>query len=253
VVETFLAVRSLSVSFAMAGLRSGPFAGEVLDTLVRELAVVQGGIPLDELVDARRRFLAVLERPLSVGLSLGWETSFVQFGPPIVNDRVVMLPSCVTNRTGTRRGGDYLGPLLIPHVTVGKLREGMGRTRAGVDGVEWHVSGPSSPHPTWGTQVWDQSTRYIVPIEELVNDLSRHLLAHRCFERPLACRMCLDTASCRWVLEGGPALEVVRVFRAAIDSYGWTQHESCKTALLFSSKICSALCEVVCIYHCYWN
>ena len=215
----------------MSGLRSGSLAGEALETLRAELSVVNDGIPVDELQDARRRFPAVLERPQSVGLSLRWEDTFVQFGPAIVDERVVMLPSCVTNGTGTSRGGDYLGPLCVPHVTLGKFADGMGRIRAGDDGVEWHVSGPSTPHPQWGTAVWDQSTRHIVPIQQLVDDVSRELLAHRCFERPLPCRVRFESSSCRWVLDEGVAVDVCRVFREVLCGYGRTQHV-CKTALL---------------------
>ena len=227
----------------MSGLRSGSLAGEALETLRAELSVVNDGIPVDELQDARRRFLAVLERPQSVGLSLRWEDSFVQFGPAIVDERLVMVPSCVTNGTGTSRGGDYLGPLCVPHVTLGKFADGMGRIRAGDDGVEWHVSGPSTPHPQWGTAVWDQSTRHIVPIQQLVDDVSRELLAHRCFERPLPCRVRFESSSCRWVLDEGVAVDVCRVFREVLCGYGRTQH-ACKTALLSLVNL-SDVCEAV--------
>lgn len=93
-------------------------------------------IPADDLQSAGRRFLALMERPQSVGFSIGWIDPFVQLGPAFLDDRLVMLPSCVTNFAATLRGSDYLSPQVVPHVTLGKLAVGMGRVVGGASGLE---------------------------------------------------------------------------------------------------------------------
>jgi hypothetical protein len=146
----------------------------------------------------------------------------VQLGPAFLDDRLVMLPSCVTNVSATLRGSDYLSPQVVPHVTLGKLAVGMGRVVGGDSGLEWHVSGPSTVHPEWDTPVWSREIRHIVPIGQIVEDISRELLGHRCFVGPLPCRLHFESEACRWVLDAGVALDVCGVFRGALERYGWT-------------------------------
>ena len=206
----------------MASTRAAGIDGEQLASLRGDLRIAASAIPADDLQSARRRFLALLERPQSVGFSIGWIDTFVQLGPAFLDDRLVMLPSCVTNFSATLRGSDYLSPQVVPHVTLGKLAVGMGRVVGGDSGLEWHVSGPSTVHPEWDTPVWSREIRHIVPIGQIVEDISRELLGHRCFVGPLPCRLHFESEACRWVLDAGVALDVCGVFRGALERYGWT-------------------------------
>ena len=206
----------------MASTPAAGIDGEQLASLRGDLRMASSAIPVDDLHSAQRRFLALLERPMSVGFSIGWIDTFVQLGPAFLDDRLVMLPSCVTNFSATLRGSDYLSPQVVPHVTLGKLAVGMGRVVGGDFGLEWHVSGPSTVHPEWDTPVWSREIRHIVPIGQIVEDISRELLGHRCFVGPLPGRMHFDSEACRWVLDAGVALDVCGVFRGALERYGWT-------------------------------
>ena len=85
----------------MASTRVAGIDGEQLASLRGDLRIAASAIPADDLQSARRRFLALLERPQSVGFSIGWIDPFVQLGPAFLDDRLVMLPSCVTNFSAT--------------------------------------------------------------------------------------------------------------------------------------------------------
>ena len=90
----------------MVSTRAAGIEGEQLALLRGDLRNASAAIPADDLQSAGRRFLALLERPQSVGFSIGWIDPFVQLGPAILDDRLVMLPSCVTNFAATLRGSD---------------------------------------------------------------------------------------------------------------------------------------------------
>ena len=130
----------------MASPRAAGVDGEQLASLRGDLRIASSAIPADDLISAQRRFFALLERPMSVGFSIGWHETFLQLGPAFLDERFVMLPSCVTNFSATLRGSDYLSPQVVPHVTLGELDIGMGFAVGRGPGLEWHVSGPSMPH-----------------------------------------------------------------------------------------------------------
>lgn len=157
----------------MASTRVAGIDGEQLASLRGDLRIAASAIPADDLQSARGSFLALLERPQSVGFSIGWIDSFVQLGPALLDDRLVMLPSCVTNVSATSRGSDYLSPQVAPHVTLGKLAVGMGRVVGGDSGLEWHVSGPSTVHPEWGTPVWSREIAHCPHWPDCGGHLSR--------------------------------------------------------------------------------
>ena len=182
---------------------------EQLDVLRFALRAASSRIPLDDREDAERVFLQLLARPYSLGLSMGYITTFVLFGPPIADQRFVLFPACVTDRAASWRGTDFLSQQVIPHVTVGTFVEGMGRCFGAGDSLEWHVAEPFTFEEGTATPVWSRVTRFIVPIRKVLDVIVQELLRYRCFMRPLPCCVHFDSTRCRWELEGGIALGYV--------------------------------------------
>ena len=116
-----------------------------LEVLRGALRVASRDFPDDDLESASRRFLEILTRPKCHSLSLGYVETFVLFGPPYVSGRFVMMPGCVTDRSASRRGVDFLQANHVPHVTVGRFNDGCGVERGGGLHLEWHISSP----PVW--------------------------------------------------------------------------------------------------------
>ena len=190
-----------------------------LDALRFGLRSASSRMPLDDLEDAERIFLELLARPYCRGLAMGYTATFVLFGPPIVDDRFVLLPACVTDRAASRRGTDFLTEHVFPHVTVGTFVEGMGCCRGAGDALEWHVTWPNYYVEGVSTPVWSRDTRFIVPIRKVLDGIAQELLRHRFFMRPIPCCVHFDSTSCRWELDAGLGLEVCLLLRDAVERY----------------------------------
>ena len=200
-------------------LRLESIEKEQLDVLCFGLRAASSRIPLETLEDAERIFLELLPRPYCRGLAMGYTPTYVLFGPPIVDDRYVLLPACVTDRVASRRGTDFLTEHVVPHVTVGMFVEGMGCRVGAGDDLEWRVTWPSYYVEGCPTPTWSRVTRFIVPIHKVVAAIARELLKHRFFARPIPCHVRFDSTICRWELEDGIAVEMIPLLREAVERY----------------------------------
>ena len=216
--KVFLDRRGKSSAMA-SSLRVEGIEDEQLNVLRFGLRAASSRIPLDSLEDAERMFLELLARPYCRGLAMGYTATFVLFGPPIVDQRFVLLPACVTDRAASRRGTDFLTQHVVPHVTVGMFVEGMGCCVGAGDALEWHVTWPNYYVEGASTPTWSRVTRFIVPIQKVLDAIARELLKHRFFTRPIPCCVHFDSTSCRWELDDGIALEMIRLLRAAVERY----------------------------------
>ena len=200
-------------------IRVEDIESEQLDALRFGLRAASSRMPLDDLEDAERIFLELLARPYCRGLAMGYISTFVLFGPPIVDQRFVLLPACVTDRAASRRGTDFLTQHVVPHVTIGMFVEGMGCCYGAGEALEWHVTWPFTYVEGTPTPVWSRVTRFIVPIRKVLDVIVQELLQHRCFTRPIACCVHFDSTRCRWELDAGIALEVCVLLREAVQRY----------------------------------
>ena len=105
------------------------------------LRLAANGLPRDDLAAARDRFLRLLAQPRSYSFQFGWEPIFVQLGPPLAKGRYLLLPAIVCDAAGQRRGFDALEMPQVPHLTVGALKLGRGRTSGDGSSLQWEISG----------------------------------------------------------------------------------------------------------------
>ena len=199
--------------------------------------------------DRLARFRRALDAPRSDLLFYGAEPAFVQFGPLVVRRRYVMILVVVTNRDGSLRAIDRLvdsdGP---PHLTVGCQPDGGGRVEElHSRSVRWDVAGRPRMHPELQSPEWNRDTEFSLDMSVLARSIDADILG-AAGPGPVAADIYFEledeeSEDCsqisRFVLVGGPALEIYRNVQAAFERQGWNSIRLARVSWLVFFVGCS--------------
>ena len=145
----------------------------------------------------------------------------VQFGPLVVEDRTVMLLAVVVDQHGRRRALDFLEGGTLPHLTIGKLKDGGGWVSKGGHclRVEWDVAGPPREVPDRPTLEWSQTSLFSMPVSDLMREIGGSDVLAEASRSTLGVHLWVDHEHHRFTLVGGPALAVYREIQARVVSH----------------------------------
>lgn len=163
------------------------------------------------------RYRAALSLPRCPLLAMGVEDLRIQFGPVVVQDRLVMVLAVVVDEHGCRRAHDFLVDDEAPHMTVGRLEDGGGWV-LGCESREvvWEVAEPPREVPDCPTLAWSHAPLFSVAMSRLVRQISGSEVLAEASRRALPVRLWFDQDHDRFVLVGGPALTLYREIQALV-------------------------------------
>ena len=202
---------------------------------------VRSGV-LGERLAAFRRALAASRCDL---LGYGAEPAFVQFGPIVVRDRYVLLLAVVTNHDGSVRAVDRLleadGP---PHVTVGGLADGGGRSvEQHSERVQWDIAPEPTICPIRGSPSWSRDTEESFDMSAVARRIDEEVLGAEC-GGPVDAEIYFELEAeddgstvQRFVLVGGRALELYRQVQRAFERQFWNSIRLARVSCLLFFEV----------------
>lgn len=204
----------------------------------RRMGTTGRGFQRRALADRFRKALALPPCPL---LQLGVEDVFLQFGPVVVVDDLVMVLAVVTDRHGLRRACDRLALDEVPHLTVGRLVAGGGWVRSSESrNVVWDVAEAPRVVPDCSTLEWSQNVLFTVPVSRLVEGISDGPILWEASRRPIGARLVFEYEHSRFLLVGGEALRSYRRIQDCVAEYfgsrggahafqAWAESDDCES------------------------
>ena len=183
----------------------------------RRMGTTGPGFQRRALADRFRKALALPPCPL---LQLGVEDVFLQFGPVVVVDDLVMVLAVVTDRHGLRRACDRLALDEVPHLTVGRLVAGGGWVRSSESrNVVWDVAEAPRVVPDCSTLEWSQNVLFTVRVSRVVEGISDGPILWEASRRPIGARLVFEYEHSRFLLVGGEALRWYRRIQDSVAEY----------------------------------
>ena len=174
---------------------------------------------MSQRADLLSKYRAVLSAPRDDALRLGAEDCFVQFGPLVVSRHHVLLLGVVTDHGGTVRARDYLSEEVLPHFTLGAMKPGGGWVdESHSRSVSWCIAHDPRALPGLRTPSWSRQQRRSMDMSEKLAELSEDSMFREASTGPVAAQVRFEGRD-RFVIAGGPALEVYLSAQRAVQSY----------------------------------